>query len=214
MGGRMMNKDSANLTVEGILTDTDGPRTAQLIVQAPGYMRFQESSEGRVLTFDGTQFKSKKGDGGVSDLRIRESLMAHLPDAVFLQIAGGGSLRLLGSHFRTDDGRTPNYRGPYWTLYVFSPLQRPGLTPGQPLQQHLFIAIDDESWLISEIRTVSNARTPAQQVTQTRFSNWLQVSGQWFPGQIVRLENGRQVLSFQAQQTTVGSQAATSIFEP
>lgn len=206
----MTNANNAELTIAGTITDSNGSRPAQIVVQAPGHLSYREGQT-KALTFDGVQFKSKDGQLTSDDERVSESLLAHLPDSVFLQIAAGGSIRPIGSHFRTDDGKTPNYRGPFWTLFGFSPGIRQGLTSGQAMQQELFIAIDEQTGLMAEIRLATQ-----QNVTQTQFSNWTQQQGnQWFPSQIVRLENGKQVLSFQVVQATVGPISVTpSAFEP
>jgi hypothetical protein len=150
----------------------------------------------------------------VDDERVEESLFAHLPDAVFLQLATSGGTRRVGRNFRTDNGTTPNYAGPYWTLYAYAPAGRAGLNWGGALQQSFFIALDQSTGLISEIRVVSQSPTTAQSVTQTKFNKWFQQSGQWFPGEIVRFENGTQVLTFETQQGTAGGQMATSSFTP
>jgi len=91
-------------------------------------------------------------------------------------------------HFRTDDGKTPNYKDLLDDICAFtSPTA--GLKHGGALQQEIFIAIDEQTWLISEVRTVTKIGPHQHNVNQTQFSNWLQQSGQWFPGMIVRLEN-------------------------
>ncbi len=213
MGGRMTGAANASVTLSGTLTDANGPRTAQITVQAPGLLRFQDGNS-CVLAFDGNQFQGKNNPGGAGDQRIQESLLANFPDMVFLQLATGGGLRRIGGGFRTDDGKNPNYTGPYWRLYAFAPGPRPGLKAGQPLQQPIFIALDEQTGLLAEVRVALNAGKANQQVTQTQFQNWFQQSGQWFPGQITRLENGKQVLSFQVQQAGVSGQAAPSLFQP
>ena len=53
-----------------------------------------------------------------------------------------------------------------------------------------------------------------QQVTQTKFNNWFQQAGQWYPGEIVRLENGHQVLKLTVQQAAIGTQLAAATFKP
>jgi hypothetical protein len=143
-----------------------------------------------------------------------ESLLAHFPDMVYLQIATGGTLRRVGSHFRADNSTGGIYTGPYWTVFAFSPFARPGLTSGKALQQQLFIAIDENTGFIAEIKTAVNSGPKQQQVNQTQFSNWTQQGDQWFPGKITRLESGKQVLSFQAQQAAVGPASATTTFKP
>jgi hypothetical protein len=214
-GGRLMSAALATVSLSGTLTDADGTRTVQITIEAPGYLRFQDAGTSpRVLTFDGTQFQSQNGKGGMDDERIEESLMADLPDSIYLQLATGGGARRIGSRFRTDNGTTPNYTGPYWSLYAYSPAARQGLTWGQALQQSFFIALDEQTGFVSEVRMV-NQSAGSQNVTQTKFLNWFQQSGQWYPGQIVRVENGQQTLSFQTQQAATGAQlSSNSIFEP
>jgi hypothetical protein len=215
-GGRMTNATNASVSLAGTITDANGSRAAQIAVQAPGVFRYQETGNGRTLTFNGSQFGTANGQGGTGDQRVQESLLADFPDTLLLQMAAGAGARRLGSGFRTDNGKTPNYTGPFWTVYVFSPVVRPGLKPGQPLQQQLMIAIDTATGLMAEVRSITNSHTSSQQVVQTQFKNWFQQGGQWFPGQIVRLENGQQVLSFQAQQGGggVGAQNPASSFQP
>jgi hypothetical protein len=134
---------------------------------------------------------------------------------VFLQLARKGLLRRVGSGFRTDDGKSLDYAGPWWTVYAFDPQPWQGLAKGQPLQQEMLIAFDEQSGLLAEVRVVDNFGQADQMVTETQFSGWFQQNGQWFPGTISRLENGRQVLSFQAQQASAGpAAAASSIWKP
>ncbi len=213
IGGRLISLDKAQVVLTGTTTDGSGARPAQITLQAPGLFSYREGQT-RALTFDGTNFQSKSGQITSDDERVLESLLADFPDSVCMQVAAGGSLRQIGSHYRTDDGSTPNYSGPYWTLLAFGPKQRPALAAGKALQQSIFIAIDEQTGFLSEIRTVVNVGKDLHNVTQTQFTNWTQQGGQWFPGQIIRLENGSQVLSFQAQQLSVGSAAASTAFLP
>jgi hypothetical protein len=214
MGGRLTSADKATTVISGTLTDTSGTVPAQIIVQAPGYLRFQENSGSRVFTYNGNRWQAKNGKGGQEDQRVEESLLAHSPDSVFLQLANGGAFRRIGSRFRTDDGTTPNYSGPYWTLYAFTPTGRQGLSWGEALQQGYFVAIDEKTRLLSEVRVVLQSPGTTAQVTQTKFNNWIQQAGQWYPGEIIRVENARQVLKFTVQQGVTGAQLATSTFEP
>ncbi len=214
MGDRMTAANLARVTLAGTLTDSRGSRPAQVIVQAPGYLRY-EDSEKRVLIFDGSQFTSQNGKGADDDERIMESLLAHLPDNIFLQMAAGGGVRHIGSHFRIDDGRTPHYEGPYWSIYAFVPMERKGLSRGKALQQDVLISVDEQSRLMSEVRVIVGAGTNNQKVTQTRFNSWQQQAGQWFPGEIIRIESGQRVLIFSVQQTSAGAQGdVASLIRP
>jgi hypothetical protein len=213
LGNRMRSAETAQVTLIGTTTDTKGSRASQIVVQAPGFLSYREGTT-RAITFDGTQFQSKAGQITGDDQSVMESFLAHLPDVVCLQFATGGSWRRLGGHFRTDNGSTPNYKGPYWTVYAFSPANRLGLTRGQALQQEIFVAIEEQTWLVSEVRIATKAASGQQSVTQTQFSSWIQQSGQSFPGTIVRLENGKQVLSFQTTQASVSAAAPMATFKP
>lgn len=213
MGARMQTPDKAQVTLMGTVTDSGGSRNAQITVQAPGYWAYREGSN-RAITFDGTNFSTKSGSLTPDDEAVGESLLAHLPDSIFLQVAYGGSLRRIGSHFRTDDGKTKTYAGPYWTVFAFSPRSRQGLTEGKALQQPIFIAIDEHTGLIADVRMVERTSATVERVTQTQFSNWIQPGDQWFPGKIVRLESGRQTLGFQTQKASVGQALAATAFEP
>jgi hypothetical protein len=212
-GSRMMTADKAQIAYTGTITDAQGPRTAQITIQAPGYLLYRDSNNHSVA-FNGSALQSTSGALSSSDEAIAESLLAHFPDMVCLQVATGGSYRRIGTHFRTDNGKTPNYTGPSWTLLAFAPSARTGLTLGAALQQNLYVALDEETGYIAEVRTVVNTGPKQQQVTETQFSNWTQLAGQWYPASIVRLESGTQTLSFQVQSIVVGQAGPTTGFVP
>jgi hypothetical protein len=209
----MMSADKAQIVLTGTITDAGGARDAQITIQAPGYLAYREGA-GRAITFNGDRFRNKSGQLTPDDEGISESLLANFPDAVCLQIAGGGSLRRIGSHFRGQIENAATSAGPYWTVLAFAPVSRLGLTPSNALQQSLFIAIDEQTQFISDVRNVVNVGPTNQNIIQTQFSNWSQQNGQWFPRDIVRLENGKHVLSFRVQQINVGAAAGPSTFEP
>lgn len=206
-GGRMLSAATAQVSLAGTTTDANGARPAQITIQAPGYMSYREG-QGRAITFDGAKFQTKAGALTVDDQRVIESLLAYFPDSLFLQIATGGGLRRIGGHFQASGGNA------YWTLFAFSPSKRGNLASGGALQQSIFIALDEQTAFINEVRIAINVSPSQQSVTQTQFKNWAQQNGQWFPSQIVRLENGAQVLRFDVQQVNVGAASPLSIFEP
>jgi hypothetical protein len=210
MGGRMTTAATAQVTLSGTVTDASGSRSAQITIQSPGELLYQDAA--LTLTFNGTNVQASSGTLTAAGQSIFESLLANFPDSIFLQIANGGGLRRLGSHFRTDNGQAPAYTGPYWTEYTFSPKARSGLTAGQALQEILFIGFDEATGLMSDVRTVAGAG-PHPTVTQTQFSNWFQQGGQWFPGTVVRLASGQQTLSFQTLQASVGPALPSTTFQ-
>lgn len=212
-GNRMMSADKALITLTGTVTDSHGSRAAQISIQAPGYLVYREG-QSRAVAFNDSGVQSSAGAATPDDDAVMESMLAHFPDTVCLQVATGGSLRRIGSHFRADNSRGGTYTGPYWTLLAFSPSKRQGLAAGKALQQELFIAIDEKTGFIAEVKTAVNSSPTQRKVNQTQFSNWIQQGDQWFPGKITRLENGIQVLSFQMQQAAVGVAGPTTAFRP
>jgi len=214
MGNRLTSAAQSATSITGMLTDSSGTRAVQVTVQAPGYLLFLDGNNARTISYNGVAWQVKNSAGSQNDQRVEESLLAHSPDSVLLQLANGSTVRWLGSRFRTDGGKAANYSGPYWTLFAFSPSARAGLTVGQALQQSHLVAIDEKTGFISEVRIVQNPGKVTQQVTQTKFNNWFENSGQWYPGQIVRLENGQQVLSMTVQQGAAGAQLPLTAFQP
>lgn len=212
MGARMTATDKAQMVLIGTTTDAAGSRAAQIVVQAPGYIAYREGTT-RAVTFDGKQMQTKSGLPSQADQALMESLMADLPDAVFLQVAQGGSLRRIGSHFRTDDGKAKVYKGPYWTVHAFSPSPGKGNSAYSTLKRSVFIAQDEATGLVAEIRNITTSGG-RQTVTQTQFGNWTKQGDQWFPGTITRLENGKQTLRFAMQQANVGAESDIAAFKP
>jgi hypothetical protein len=213
LGSRMATAATAQISLSGTVTDAAGSRTATVVVQAPGLYSYREQG-GAAITFDGSVLQTGSERPTSSEQSIMESLLASLPETILLQAGNGGGTRLVGRHFRTDDGRTPNYKGPYWTLLAFAPAAQKGLTWGQPLQQELFLALDEKTRLPAEVRRVVKTGPNSANVTQTQFENWSRQNGQWFPGSIIRLENGKQTLSFTVNTASTGPASATAAFQP
>lgn len=209
LGSRLATPEKAQLTLAGTLVDASGTRSAQLTIQAPGIFAFRDE-RGRSLFYNDTGFNIVAGIPA-SDDAVIESLLAHFPDSLILQAAGGGSFRRIGSHFRgnSQDGGPV----PLWTVFAFSPNTRPGLTRGKALQQDLFIAVDERTGLPADIRVVTQVGA-TRHVIQTQFSGWTQQSGQRYPGRIVRLEDGQQKLRFDVTTSSVGPALPLTVFKP
>jgi hypothetical protein len=213
MGARMTAAANAQLSLVGTTTDSTGARTATIVIQAPGLLSYRESG-GFAVAFDGTSFSTTSGAPTSANEPIMESLLANFPDSVLLQALNGAAIRIVGRHFRTDSGNANGYSGPYWTLIAFAPTARKGLSWGQPLQQEVFLAIDEKTGLLAEVRRVVQIGHNPPQVTQTQFLQWTQQGDQWFPSQIVRLDAGKQTLSFAVQSASVGVAVAATVFQP
>ncbi len=151
MGGRLTTAANAQTTLTGTTIDSTGTRQGTVTIQAPYQFSYREGS-GKAITFNGTAVQSSAGSVTAADAPIVESLLALMPDGVMLQAANGGGLRRIATHARIDDGKTANYMGPYLTVLEFAPTKRNGLTWGSAFQQELFVAIDEKTGLVSEVR--------------------------------------------------------------
>ena len=214
LGQHMTTPANATLRMEGQLTDSSGTRGATITVQAPGYLLLAESNS-RTIGYDGDKWKITNGKGPQADAQAQESLLAHLPESFLLQLANNGTVRRIGAHFRTDNGKTPNYTGPYWTIYSFTPSARNGLAHGQALQQGYLVAIDEKTGFLAEVRVIvkTNPNLPPS-VTQTKYNKWNTQNGHSYPTEIVRIENGQQTLKFAVQTAQTGPEANIGTFRP
>ena len=84
-------------------------------------------------------------------------------------------------------------------------MTRNGIAAGHALQQGIFIAFDESTSLIAEVRVVDQSPGKSQAVTQTKFNNWFQQGGCGTQAKNVRLENGQQTLTFVVQQAATGA---------
>ena len=213
MGGRLTTAANAQITLTGTTIDSAGTRQGTVTIQAPYQFSYREGS-GKAITFNGTAVQSSAGSVTAADAPIVESLLALMPDGVMLQAANGGGVRRIATHARIDDGKTANYMGPYLTVLEFAPTKRNGLAWGSAFQQELFVAVDEKTGLVSEVRrSVKSGEAPVR-VTQTQFQNWFQQGTQWYPGKIVRLEGGIQTLSFEIETANTGTASALQAFVP
>lgn len=213
MGARMTTAANAQISLVGTTTDSKGARTATITIQAPGLLSYRETG-GYAATFDGTSFSTNSGAPTSADEPIIESLLGNFPDSVMLQALNGAAIRMVGRHFMAASGNPSSYSGPYWTLIAFAPTPRNGVVWGQPLEQEVFLAMDEKTGMLAEVRRVVQGGNNPPQVTQTQFLNWTQQGDQWFPSQIVRLEAGKQELSFAVQSFSVGAAVAATVFQP
>jgi len=150
----------------------------------------------------GTSFLTSAGAAlTTDDERVAESYLAHFPDAIFLQLAAGGGLRRIGSHFRTDNGQALGYTGAVLdTVCVHA--ERPAWTgPRKSATARTLHRSGRRDWP-SERDPDRRQYRSATDGHSNPIQQWTQQSGQWYPGQITRLENGTQVLRFQVQQSS------------
>ncbi|MEZ5403662.1 MAG: hypothetical protein R2729_28540 [Bryobacteraceae bacterium] len=140
-----------------------------------------------MLVFDGSRISSSRGSVGPGELALIESLAVDTPEGFFLSVLHGAGLTLLGSRFRTDDGRTPNYRGPYFDVYRWVHVGGP-----IALLRRKHVLVESITQSLAKVQYADQSSNPPTQI-ETIFEQWGPEEGAP-PGRIVRTENGREVL--------------------
>jgi hypothetical protein len=97
---------------------------------------------------------------------------------------------MVGLRFRTDDGTTANYRGPWWDVYVLGSqiLQRRSST-----LRHKGFYFDSLTGLLQRVVYRSGAGGVP---VETLIQGWERIEGQAVPLVWTRMENGRVTFSF------------------
>ncbi len=97
-------------------------------------MRLEEQgSQPRVIGFDGSNGWVLCAVLSNADREVIETLLFDSADHFFLAQTQGFATRALGPRLRLDDGRTPNYTGPFYDIYQVG--DRIGIGPAVQAQE-------------------------------------------------------------------------------
>lgn len=180
-----------------------------MIWEVPGRLFLDRTGAGASsLLFDDITGVSNATALSSSDLGVLESLLDDSAETFLYGFTRGHARRFLGARFRTDNGKTPNYSGPWYDIYEsVAPVQ--SLT-GAPLRQKHFI-FDSVSKL--PVRTSYLVVQGGNKVqVSTEFGKWTVNAGQATPGQIIRKENGVAVFTFDVSGASVVPAVSDGIF--
>jgi len=200
LGDRLQKPGNERITLTGALTDSSGSSSVQIVIEVGGKLRVDQLGKGpKSVSFDG------KTRGGVTltsyDDDLLESLVDDLPETMMGAIARGNGFRLLGNRFS-------NPKGGFCDLYDV-PMSGQTNTK-QPYQVKRY-CFDSESLLLQNVRYLSGSAIDSPAV-ETQFSNWQRINNQAVPARVVRIRNGIQVFSFQAQSSNVSASMADQLF--
>jgi hypothetical protein len=205
LGDRLEKPGKERLTLTGTLSRAnDEQLPVRLILEYPDKLRLEEPDG--VTVYDGQELRSSKRNLGKKDEDEIESLLSDSAEHFFVGQTQGLATRFLGSRFRTDDGTTPGYRGPFFDLYQV--YDRVALRKASSHQPKLYY-LNSDSLLVERVRYES-ADTKAR--VEVQLTEWQKVGGQFMPGRVVKLENGVTVLSLSVASATVGPRVDDSIF--
>jgi hypothetical protein len=182
------------------------------VSEVNGRVRLEEQSGGntRVLGFDGNRPWLSAGNIAAADLDLLETLLNDTPEYFFFTQATNVATRFLGARFRFDDGRRSDYRGPYYDVYQVSDRYQYGANPVTRLRTY---CLNSDTLVLDRVQyVVSQGAT--RTLVETVLSEWKEFQGQAFPTRVVRMEDGRAVLTFSLNAVTTQAGAKDGIFNP
>lgn len=207
LGDRLQTGGKERFVLIGQYTTGAASVPATITWEAPGNLRFERNGAATLAvdTKLGVLNSSRLAD---AEADVIESLLDDRPEAFLYGLTNGYASRLLGTRFRTDDGKTANYTGPWYDIYqVSAPLAAAGKTV---TRQKLFF-FDSQTKLLARATYVSE-HGGSKTTVSTEYSGWTKQDGQAVPGQIVRKENGTVVFTFRTNASTLGAAAADGVF--
>lgn len=212
LGGRIEKPGKERITIAGTIKRAGDKQVLpmSLTLEFPDRLRLtvHDGSQHRVVTFNGQAAASVGNALTSSEREFIETLIYDTAEHFFAGQAQGTAMRCLGQRFRTDDGTTPNYSGPYYDLYEVSDQIKTGTDARQQLKYFYF---NSDTLLLERVRyQIVRNGTPVE--VETRISNWQQAEGQHTPRRIVRLENGQPVLALTITALAMGARVDDGSF--
>lgn len=205
LGNRLEKPGQERLALVGTwrVAGAAQPREFAATLEFPDKLRLNVGGpENRVITFDGQQT-----NGTADDLDLVETLAYDSAEHFFAAQMQGNAMRFLGSRFRTDDGSTPDYDGPYFDIYKIADHIK---TSEQERAAKLYY-FNSETLLLERVTYEVN-RGGSEINVETKLSDWRVVDGQQVARRIERLENGKSVFVLTIRSAGLGRRADDGIF--
>jgi hypothetical protein len=208
IGNRLQSPGNERMTLTGTTTDPHGTGAAVLVWQLPGSVSLtRAASPNAAIVFLPTSGAVNASALAQADQDVLEDLSSGTHEAFLYSFTQKLGHRLLGTRFRTDDGKTPNYTGPYYDIY-----ENFGAVPAanSAVRQKWFY-FDSATGLLMKVRYLVN-RGGADLTVETQYSGWTTQNGQPYPAQIVRTENGAAVFTFKTGLAAFGPALNDAVF--
>jgi len=209
LGNRLEKPGQERLTLAGMwrVAGTVQPREFVATLEFPDKLRLTVGGpQNRVITFDGQQTKALQ-EPAADELDLIETLAYDSAEHFFAAQMQGNAIRFLGSRFRTDDGSTPDYDGPYFDIYKIADHIK---TSEQERAAKLYY-FNSETLLLERV-TYDINRGGSEINVETKLSDWRVVDGQQVARRIERLENGKSVFVLTIRSAGLGRRADDGIF--
>jgi hypothetical protein len=205
LGDRLEKSGKERLTVTGVLhVSADSlPRPVSVTLEFPDRFRIviQNGPQSRVITSD-------KGEQRTADeLELIETLAYDSAEHFFSAQMQGNATRFLGTRFRTDDGSSADYNGPYFDIYKIADHIK---TSGQERPAKLYY-FNSDTLLLERVTYVIN-RDGTEVSVETKLGDWRSEDGQKVARRIERLENGKPVFVFEIRSAQFGRRVDDGMF--
>ena len=209
LGNRLENPGKERLMLTGVLrlTADSQPREVAAILEFPDRLRLviQNGPQSRLITFDG---EASKGQAAPDELDLVETVAYDSAEHFFAAQLQGRAMRFLGSRFRTDDGSTADYDGPYFEIYKIADQIR---ASGQERAAKLYY-FNSDTLLLERVSYVIN-RDGSEVSVETKLSEWSSAEGQQVARRLERFENGRSVFVLNIHSAQFGRRADDGMFQ-
>jgi len=209
LGNRLEKPGQERLALVGTwrVAGTAQPQEFAATMEFPDKLRLTFAGpQNRVVTFDGQQTKATQTPAA-DELDLIETLAYDSAEHFFAAQMQGNAMRFLGARFRTDDGSTPDYDGPYFDVYKIADQIK---TSEQDRAAKLYYFNSDT--LLLERVTYTLNRDGSEVNVETKLSDWRMVDGQQVARRIERFENGKSVSVLTIRSAGLGRRADDGIF--
>jgi len=208
LGNRLEKPGKERVTITGELRSSSDLQVRELTatLEFPDKLRLgiQNDHQNRLITFDKQEIKEQTAP---DELDLIESLTYDSAEHFFNAQMQGNAMRFLGSRFRTDDGSTPAYSGPYYDIYKIADRID---AAGEERAAKLYY-FNSETLLLERVIYVIN-RNGAEINIETKLSDWRDEDGQKMAHRIERLENDKSVFVLTIRSAQFGRRADDGIF--
>jgi hypothetical protein len=201
MGDRLSKPGTERSQLVGRLIQKGAVTPLRLTRDISGAYKLEEVNGRTIASFDGSTNTTPTAGRKPEDDPLEETLTQDVPEVFLFAVANQQAYRFLGGRYRTDDGTTKDYQGPWLDIY-----QLPVALENRPEKTRrlkLFF-FDSTDYLLRRVAyDVPGAQGRVTQV-EVFWEGWRNVAGQRFPSRISRRENGVEVWTFEILEAAAG----------
>lgn len=194
LGDRLQVAGKERTTVNGTFATPNGASAAVVTYELPNKARIDESGfASHSVGYDGSKSWTSQTQLSEQDQNLLETLLEDSPEGMLRAITETASLRVIATLARFDDGKAPHYSGPLVDIFqVVGPVPSSGNASNR-LKHYYF---DSRTHLLLEVSYWLKHSDGSSAAVRIIRSNWTNVGGQFIPGDITRVENGKTLFTF------------------